>query len=119
MGYIKERSLIATNILIYTDDAAWPDKQNTVLTLLEEGWNNGNLILSTQLLQKYFSAVTKKLGVAAAVAQQKIELLGCLDIDSIDHESILRAIVFIACISSRFGIYSLSEWLRNLLALCY
>ncbi len=43
-------------------------------------------------MQEDFSAVTKKLGVAAAVAQQKIELLGCLDIVSIDHESLLRAI---------------------------
>ncbi len=96
MGYIKERSLIATNILIYTDDAAWPDKQNTVLTLLEEGWNNGNLILSTQLLQKYFSAVTKKL----AVAQQKIELFAAWISSALTMKAYCKKENFIACISS-------------------
>ncbi len=87
-----ERSFIDTNVLIYTDDAALPDKQQTAIAILEEGWNSGKLILSTQVLQEYFSAVTKKLGVTAATAQKKIELLGCLNIASIDHESILRAI---------------------------
>ncbi len=89
---MKERSFIDTNVLIYTDDAAFPDKQQTAIALLEEGWNSGKLVLSTQVLQEYFSAATRKLGVTAATAQRKIALLGCLDIVSIDHESILRAI---------------------------
>jgi len=89
---MKERSFIDTNILIYTDDAAFPEKQEIALALLEEGWNTGNIILSTQVLQEYFSATTQKLGIAAETAQRKIELLGCLDIVSIQHEDILRAI---------------------------
>jgi len=89
---MKERSFIDSNILIYTDDAAFPEKQEIALSLLEEAWNSGNIILSTQVLQEYFSAVTRKLGVSAETAQRKIELLGCLDIVSIKHEDILRAI---------------------------
>ncbi len=89
---MKERSFIDSNILIYTDDAAFPEKQQTAIALLEEGWNSGNIILSTQVLQEYFSAATRKLGVLPETAQRKIELLGCLDIASIDHEDILRAI---------------------------
>jgi len=89
---MRERSFIDSNILIYTDDEAFPDKQQTAISLLEDGWNSGNLIISTQVLQEYFSAVTRKLGVAPETAQRKIELLGCLDIVSIEHEDILRAI---------------------------
>jgi predicted nucleic acid-binding protein len=51
-----------------------------------------NIILSTQVLQEYFSAATRKLRISAETAQRKIELLGCLDIISIQHEDILRAI---------------------------
>ncbi len=89
---MKERRFIDSNILIYTDDAAFPEKQEIAMALLEEGWNTGNTILSTQVLQEYFSAVTRKLGVSAETAQRKIELLACLDIVSIQHEDILRAI---------------------------
>jgi len=89
---MKERSFVDTNILIYTDDAAIPEKQKIAVAILENGWNSGNLILSTQVLQEYFSAVTRKLGVSAEIAQRKIELLGCLDISSISHEDIIRAI---------------------------
>ena len=89
---MKERSVIDSIILIYTDDAAFPEKQQIALALLEEGWNTGNIILSTQVLQEYFSAAILKLGVSAETAQRKIELLGCLDIISIHHADILRAI---------------------------
>ena len=89
---MKERSFIDSNILVYTDDAAFPEKQEIAMALLETGWNSGNIILSTQVLQEYFSAVTRKLAVSAETAQRKIELLGCLDIVSIQHQDILRAI---------------------------
>lgn len=89
---MKERSFIDTNVLIYTDDKCFPEKQEIALKLLEEGWNTGNIILSTQVLQEYFSAATRKLGVTAETAQRKIELLACLDIVSIQHADILRAI---------------------------
>jgi predicted nucleic acid-binding protein len=89
---MKERSFIDTNIIIYTDDADFPEKQKIATALLEKGWNSGRLVLSTQVLQEYFSAATRKLGIPAEIAQRKIELLGCLDICSIVHEDIIRAI---------------------------
>lgn len=89
---MKERSFIDTNILIYTDDADNPEKQKTAIQLIESGWHNGNAVLSTQVLQEYFSASTKKLKIPAAKAQRKIELLSHLDIASIVHQDIVRAI---------------------------
>ena len=90
---MKDRSFLDTNILIYTDDNASPEKQTIATQLIEDGWNSGNSVLSTQVLQEYFAASTRKLGVSAKTAQRKIELLAHLDIVSIEHSDILQAIV--------------------------
>jgi predicted nucleic acid-binding protein len=89
---MKERSFLDTNVLVYSDDADAPAKQATSLSLLHAGWQTGNAVLSTQVLQEYFAAVTRKLGVDAAIARRKVELFGRLDILSIGHDDILRAI---------------------------
>lgn len=89
---MKERSFIDTNILIYTDDSTEPKKQKVAMQLIESGWHNGNAVLSTQVLQEYFSAATRKLGIPADKAQRKIELLSHLEIASIEHQDIIRAI---------------------------
>ena len=92
MNSMKERSFLDTNVLVYTDDADAADKQATSLSLLHAGWQTGNVVLSTQVLQEYFAAVTRKLGVDAAIARRKVELFGRLEILGIGHDDILRAI---------------------------
>ena len=89
---MKERSFIDTNILIYVDDADSPEKQKIAIELIASGWHNGNAVLSTQVLQEYFSAATRKLKIPADKAQRKIELLSHLEIASIEHSDIVRAI---------------------------
>lgn len=89
---MKERSFLDTNVLVYSDDADAPAKQATSLSLLHAGWQTGNAVLSTQVLQEYFAAVTRKLGVDAAIARRKVELFGRLELLSIGHDDILRAI---------------------------
>lgn len=89
---MKERSFFDTNVLVYSDDADAPAKQATSLSLLRAGWETGNGVLSTQVLQEYFAAVTRKLGVDAVIARRKVELFGRLELLSIGHDDILRAI---------------------------
>ncbi len=90
---MKERSFLDTNILLYTDDQHNPTKQTKALNLLQEGWSSGLLVLSTQVLQEYFAASTRKLGIAPELAQRKITLLNQqLSIFSIAPEDILHAI---------------------------
>ncbi len=36
-NYMKERSFVDTNILIYTDDVSFPEKQQIATKLLEKG----------------------------------------------------------------------------------
>lgn len=90
---MKERSFFDSNILIYTDDSSSPGKQTQALALLKQNWENGTGILSTQVLQEYFSAVTRKQGIPPETAQRKIVLLSNrLKVFSITHHDIVLAI---------------------------
>ncbi len=89
---MKERSFIDSNILIYTDDASAIEKQTQAVQLIQSGWHNGNAILSTQVLQEYFSASTRKLGISAENAQRKIELLSHLEVATIEHQDVVGAV---------------------------
>jgi predicted nucleic acid-binding protein len=86
---MKERSFLDTNILLYTDDSKAPEKQAQALALLKSGWQTGNAVISTQVLQEYFAAATRKL----ETARRKIELLSArADVFSIAPDDIVQAI---------------------------
>ena len=90
---MKERSFLDSNILVYTDDSNDLDKQKRALALIKSGGESRNAILSTQVLQEYFSASTRKLKTPVDTAQRKIELLSKrLEIYSISTEDISAAI---------------------------
>jgi predicted nucleic acid-binding protein len=64
-----------TNILVYTDDESSPDKQTRAIELFMDRQRQGLAVISLQVLQEYFVAVTRKLGVDAELAQQKVQIL--------------------------------------------
>lgn len=64
-----------TNILIYTDDASSPEKQQRAIDLFTTHFSRRTAIVSLQVLQEYFAAATRKLKLAPEVAQRKVELL--------------------------------------------
>jgi len=64
-----------TNILVYTDDQSSPDKQTRAIELFMDRQRQGLAVISLQVLQEYFVAVTRKLGVEAELAQQKVQIL--------------------------------------------
>ena len=65
-----------TNILIYADDASAPGKQARAIQLITDYQRRAMAVVSLQVTQEYFVAVTKKLGVDPELAQRKVELLG-------------------------------------------
>jgi predicted nucleic acid-binding protein len=85
-------SFLDSNVLIYTDDHDAPDKQAVALALVEAGRADRKTFVSTQVLEEYFSAATKKLGVPADIARGKIELFGQLIVVLITFDDILGAI---------------------------
>jgi predicted nucleic acid-binding protein len=64
-----------TNVLIYADDASSPEKQERAIALFTEHLRQGTAIVSLQVLQEYFVAATRKLGLLPDIAQRKVELL--------------------------------------------
>lgn len=57
------RSFIDTNLLVYSDDSAFPAKQKQASELIANLRLSGNGVLSIQVLQEYFAVATRKLGV--------------------------------------------------------
>jgi len=64
-----------TNVLVYADDASSPEKQERSIALFAEHLRRGTAVVSLQVLQEYFAAATRKLGVAPEMAQRKVEIL--------------------------------------------
>ena len=89
---MSERVFLDTNILVYADDLDAAHKNTVARQVLGDALIRGTGVLSTQVLQEFFVVVTRKLGVGAAVARRKLELLATLEVVRIDVEVILAAI---------------------------
>lgn len=89
---MKERSFIDTNILVYTDDAGAPSKKETAIDLIESALRGRQGVISTQVLQEYFSATTRKLGVAIETAKERTRFFGRLTVVQITPDDVLGAI---------------------------
>jgi predicted nucleic acid-binding protein len=63
-----------TNVLVYADDTSSPAKQQKAIELFSTHRRRGTAVLSLQVLQEYFSAVTSKLAIPAEIAQKKVEI---------------------------------------------
>ncbi len=85
------RSFLDTNVLVYTDDDDEPDKKAAALEVYSTLRRKRQGVVSTQVLQEYFVAVTHKLGVHAATARRKTELFGQLELVTARLDDILGA----------------------------
>jgi predicted nucleic acid-binding protein len=92
MKSMTERSFVDTNILVYTDDQQDGVKRERALQLLEQLRLNSHGVVSTQVLQEYFVAATRKLSVEAGIARRKVELFSRMDVVQITPDDILHAI---------------------------
>ncbi|HUF51394.1 MAG TPA: PIN domain-containing protein [Longimicrobiales bacterium] len=89
---MAERSFVDTNVLVYTDDRDAPAKQKAALTLVERLRRERTGVISTQVLQEYFVASTRKLGIDPEIARRKVQLFSALDTVVLDISQILSAI---------------------------
>jgi len=89
---MPERSFVDTNVLVYTDDQDSPTKQATSLELFERLARERSGVVSTQVLQEYFVASTRKLGLEEELARRKVQLFGGLGVVVLDVPQILGAI---------------------------
>ena len=81
------KSFFDTNVLVYLFDADSPGKRKTARALFQKHATAGDILLSTQVLQEFYVAVTRKLartldGEAAAQAVSAFAELPLVQIDS-------------------------------------
>jgi predicted nucleic acid-binding protein len=89
---LAERVFVDTNVLLYADDLDAGLKRDRAQAIIHQLFIDGNGVVSTQVLQEFFVAATRKLGVAPEIARRKVELLGRLDVVTIKPFLILEAI---------------------------
>lgn len=86
------RSFLDSNVIVYTDDPEATEKRIRALELVEAAQRTGLGVISTQVLQEYFNATTRKLGTSSEAARHKVEMLSHLDVVQLDPALILAAI---------------------------
>lgn len=85
------RRFLDTNLLVYTDDAADRRRSRIAMTEVEAAINSREGVISTQVLQEYFSVTTRKLGTDPGIARRRLQLFATLEVVQIDVEMILGA----------------------------
>jgi predicted nucleic acid-binding protein len=89
---MAERVFLDTNVIVYADDESAGPKCKRAGQLVVDLATSGQAVLSTQVIQEYFAVATRKLGLPADRARQRIEELAQLDVVQINAELILSAI---------------------------
>jgi predicted nucleic acid-binding protein len=88
------RTFFDTNLLVTLFDAGAPKKQRIARDLLQEHTASGEILLSTQVLQEFYVAVTRKLAVPLGEeeAHEAVREFAALPLVQVDAETILAAI---------------------------
>lgn len=81
-----------TNVLVYADDTSSPKKQDRAIALFAQHLRHGTAVVSLQVLQEYFVAATRKLGVAPEMAQRKVEILARGRVVRFEASDVIEAI---------------------------
>jgi len=77
---MARRSFLDTNVLIYAVDRANPAKQAIALGLIARHAKERSGVISTQVLQEFYSAATRKLGINPIQARQQLRDFRVFDI---------------------------------------
>jgi predicted nucleic acid-binding protein len=89
---MSDRVFVDTNIFLYADDRAARTKRVRARTVLSELIRTRRAVVSTQVMQEYFAAAIKKLGLSPERARIRVERLNRLDVVLVRPELILGAI---------------------------
>lgn len=86
------RYFLDTSVLVHADDLDSKERGVKAREIVEHALVSGNGVVSTQVLQEYFVIATRKLGIDAAMARRRIELISTLEVVQVRVDLILRAI---------------------------
>ena len=96
-------SFIDTSILVYADDAFDPHKQQLALNLVLDLYTRPEAVLSTRVLQEYFVTATRKLGLEAHFARQRVTQFGRFELIQPTLDMLLAAMDLQQSHSLSFG----------------
>jgi predicted nucleic acid-binding protein len=83
---------IDSNILVYGQDSRHPEKQRVAQALAAQLVETGNGVVSTQVLQEFYVAVTEKLGVAPLAAKAVLKTFSAFEIVQVTPELVQEAV---------------------------
>lgn len=86
---MSERLFVDTNVLVCADDADAGRKRTAARAVLRQALEQGTGVISTQVVQEYFSVATRKLRIDAPSARRRVELLAALDVVRVEVPMIL------------------------------
>jgi predicted nucleic acid-binding protein len=89
---MSDRVFLDTNVLIYAHDSASPDKQRKSREVIEKIANSASGVISTQVMQEFYVAATRKLGVDPLVAKGVLKTFAVFDIVQVSQTLIHEAI---------------------------
>jgi predicted nucleic acid-binding protein len=89
---MKGLAFFDSNIFVCADDAFRPEKKAKAINLIAQYQRAGLAVVSLQVLQEYFAAATRKLGVAPELAQQKVELMSRMRVVRLDASDVVSSI---------------------------
>ena len=83
-----------TNVLVYANDSAEPQKQRTARSLIKEALHLGNGVISIQVLSEFWVTVTQKIQVplSFSIARRETELFGMMIIVNLDFSLFYDAV---------------------------
>lgn len=84
---------VDTNILVYAYDQTAGQKHETAFRLMEKLWNSGEGVVSTQVLQEFYVALTSKIPnpLPARRAREIITDFGTWTVATLEVPDILKA----------------------------
>jgi predicted nucleic acid-binding protein len=73
------KAFLDTNIIVYAQDADSPGKQRRSRELIEAVGRSGDGVVSTQVLQEFYVAATRKLGLPPLAAKAVLKTLSVFE----------------------------------------
>jgi predicted nucleic acid-binding protein len=94
---MADRVFLDSNIFVYAQNAGSPDKQRKSREIIAQLADSGDGVISTQVMQEFFVAATRKLGVEPLVAKGVLKTFTVFEIVQVStaliHEAIDCAIL--------------------------
>lgn len=89
---IGGKVFLDTNVLVYAQDHDAPDKRKRSRELIADVVASGRGVISTQVLQEFYVAATRKMSVPPLAAKQVIQSFKIFEVVHISAELIEQAI---------------------------